>query len=558
MTYIIYMAYILKKRIKGRTYYYLAESQRVKGKPRIVWQKYLGTADKIKERLLESKKEYIEDISTFEIGSLAAIESIEREIGFLKIVDEIVPKRNQGMSVGLYLYLIVLNRAIEPKSKASLGAWLKKTAISEYRELDFSLLDSANFWDHMEKVSAQQIEAISDEVTKRVIEKYDISLDCLLYDTTNYFTQMSGQTESELSRYAHSKAGKHQLRHVEMALLCNREEGVPLFHRLYSANTHDSKLFSQIQQELFKLLLSLRRGKERMTLVFDKGCNSPANFFEIDKSDFYFIGTLSPYHHPTLCQVPLSNYKEVSYDGKPISAYRKTMEIYGKDRAVVVTFNPRTYKKKILGMSRTILRTKRKLQELRKKLKTPDKRTTVQSVERKVKEILSESRIAPVFSVKVTSYYGKYRMSIRTVPLVIKEYRQRFGKNIIFTDHLDWSNKDIFLAYRDRYKIENSFRLTKDPFLVRWTPMYHWTDSKIRVHGLTCVMALLFLSLLHKKMKDAKVSMSLDKAMASLRDIRLAHCYYPQKAQPVRKICRLSSTEKELLTALNLEIPEVR
>ena len=62
----------------------------------------------------------------------------------------------------------------------------------------------------------------------------------------------------------------------------------------------------------------------------------------------------------------------------------------------------------------------------------------------------------------------------------------------------------------------------------------------------------------HKKMKEAKVSASLDRAMESLRSIRLAYCYYPRKAQPVRKICRLSSTEKELLTALNLEIPEVR
>ncbi len=511
-----------------------------------------------KEKLLESEKEYIEDISTLEIGALAAIEAIESEMNFLKIVDEIVPKRDQGMSVGLYLYLIVLNRAIEPKSKASLGEWLKKTAITEYREVDFSLLDSANFWDHMDKVSQEQIEAISDEVAKRVIERYDISLDCLLYDTTNYFTQMSAETESELSRYAHSKAGKHQLRHVGLALLCNREEGVPLFHRLYSANTHDSKLFSQIQRELFQLLLSLRKGKERMTLVFDKGCNSPENFSEIDKSEFYFIGTLSTYHHPKLCSVPLTDYKEVDYEGNSLYAYRTTMEVYGKERAVVVTFNPRTYRKKIHGMSRTILRTKRKLQELRRTLKSVDKRTTVQSVERKVQEILSESHIAPVFDVKVSSYYGKYRMSIRTAPLVIKDYRARFGKNILFTDHLDWSNEDIILGYRDRHKIETSFRLTKDPFLVRWTPMYHWTDSKIRVHGLTCVMALLFLSLLHKKMKEAKVSMSLDRAMETLRSIRLAYCYYPRKAQPVRKICRLSSTEKELLTALNLEIPEVR
>lgn len=552
------MAYILKKRLKGRTYYYLAESQRINGNPRIIWQKYLGTADKIKEKLLESKTEFIADISTLEIGSVAAIDAIERELNFIKTIDEIVPKRAQGMSVGLYLYLIVLNRAIAPKSKASLGEWLKKTAISEYRQVDFSLLDSANFWDHMDKVNQEQIETISDEVTKRVIQVYDISLDCLLYDTTNYFTQMSAETESELTRYTHSKAGKHQLRHVGLALLCNREEGVPLFHRLYSANTHDSKLFSQIQRELFQLLLSLRKGKERMTLVFDKGCNSPENIEGVDHSDFFFIGTLSAYHHPKLCTVPLNDYTEVDYEGEPLLAYRTTLEVYGKERAVVVTFNARTYRKKIHWMSRTILRTKGKLQELRRALKSADKRTTVASVERKVQEILSESHIAPVFDVKVSSYYGKYRMSIRTSSVVIQEYRQRFGKNIIFTDHLDWSNEEIILAYRDRHKIETAFRLTKDPFLVRWTPMYHWTDSKIRVHGFSCVMALLFLSLLHKKMKEAKLSLSLDRAMELLRDIRLAYCYYPRKTKPVRKICQLSSTQKELLTALGLEIPAVR
>jgi len=204
--------------------------------------------------------------------------------------------------------------------------------------------------------------------------------------------------------------------------------------------------------------------------------------------------------------VPLSDYTEVDYEGEPLCAYRTTMEVYGKERAVVVTFNARTYRKKIHWMSRTILRTKGKLQELRRALKSADKRTTVASLERKVQEILSESHIAPVFDVKVSSYYGKYRMSIRTSPSVIKEYRQRFGKNIIFTDHLDWSNEEIILAYRDRHKIESAFRLTKDPFLVRWTPMYHWTDSKIRVHGFSCVMALLFLSLLHNKRKKKRIS----------------------------------------------------
>src|SRR4030042_2059584 len=155
------MPYLLKKRIKGRTYYYLAETQRVQGKPRIVWQKYLGTAARIQERLQGAE---ISEIETFELGSVAAVERIERDIGFIGIVDRIVPKRDQGMSVGQYLYLVVLNRVIEPKSKAALAGWLKGTAIGEYREVDWSTLDSANFWDQMEKVEAQDVAAIGEEV----------------------------------------------------------------------------------------------------------------------------------------------------------------------------------------------------------------------------------------------------------------------------------------------------------------------------------------------------------------------------------------------------------
>ncbi|MDH5414948.1 MAG: hypothetical protein OEW87_12475, partial [Flavobacteriaceae bacterium] len=274
----------------------------------------------------------------------------------------------------------------------------------------------------------------------------------------------------------------------------------------------------------------------------------------IDNSDFYFVGTLSPYHHPRLCRVPLTSYKEIDMEGKPLWAYRTTMELYGKERAVVVSYNPRTYERKIHWLSRTILKTKRKLQELRQGLKEADKRTTVQSVQRHIDEILSESHIGPVFKVAVSSSYGKYRMSIRTRPQVLKDYRARFGKNIIFTDHLDWSAEEILRAYRDRYKIETAFRMTKDPSLISFEPMYCWTDSKIRVHGLTCVMALLYLALLKRRLEESAADLSLDRAMETLRGIRLAHCYYPHKSKPVQKICRMGSTEKELLTSLGVQI----
>jgi hypothetical protein len=45
------LASIVGKKISGKTYYYLVESARVDGKPRIVSQQYLGPADVVTARL---------------------------------------------------------------------------------------------------------------------------------------------------------------------------------------------------------------------------------------------------------------------------------------------------------------------------------------------------------------------------------------------------------------------------------------------------------------------------------------------------------------------------
>jgi len=315
----------------------------------------------------------------------------------------------------------------------------------------------------------------------------------------------------------------------------------------------------ELYAEMTALLRSLNK-KDRMTLIFDKGFNSPENISRMDADPgLFFIGALSTYHHPELCQVALEEYKPIGItdeEEEPLLAYRTAETIYGRERAVVVTYNPRTYRKKIHWLSRTIRKTKARLQDLRRDLAEADGRTTLKSIRRKIDDILAESHIAAVFDVEV-SFKNEYRMSIRTNPQVLRDYRSRFGKNILFTDHTDWGTEEIVLAYRDRYKIESAFRQTKSAELIRWQPMYHWTDSKIRVHGLTCVMALLYLSLLSRKLRRAGVTMALDRAMDTLRGIRRAVYLYPGSARPIRKLCQIGSTEEELLKALGIEIKAV-
>ena len=48
----------------------------------------------------------------------------------------------------------------------------------------------------------------------------------------------------------------------------------------------------------------------------------------------------------------------------------------------------------------------------------------------------------------------------------------------------------------------------KDPHFLSWEPMFHWTDSKIRVQAFYCVLALILGSLLQRRAAQNGLSLS--------------------------------------------------
>jgi transposase len=75
---------------------------------------------------------------------------------------------------------------------------------------------------------------------------------------------------------------------------------------------------------------------------------------------------------------------------------------------------------------------------------------------------------------------GKPKFVFRKDYYRIGKYIERFGKNIIVTDHSDWSTDEIVRASLDRCLVEEAFRQSKGDELASVMPMRHWTDGKIR------------------------------------------------------------------------------
>jgi hypothetical protein len=113
------MAHIHKKMKKGRPYYYVRETARVDGKPRVVNQVYLGSPERLLEMATFTGN--IERLQVQEYGSLLLADLIEKEIGFAGIVDEVVGRDEKKTvpSIGEYFLYAVYNRMIDARSSIS-------------------------------------------------------------------------------------------------------------------------------------------------------------------------------------------------------------------------------------------------------------------------------------------------------------------------------------------------------------------------------------------------------------------------------------------------------
>src|SRR5260370_41738512 len=100
MTY--HMASIVRKILRGHAYYYARECRRVRGKPKIVWQKYLGRADDLIAAVGHSHPEADppEKATVTEFGAVAALYDLAQRLRLGALFDSHLPKRRgpQGPS----------------------------------------------------------------------------------------------------------------------------------------------------------------------------------------------------------------------------------------------------------------------------------------------------------------------------------------------------------------------------------------------------------------------------------------------------------------------------
>jgi len=516
------MASIIKKKVKGNIYYYYAETRRVNGKPRIVNQKYLGTAEGILKKTSSGSIEPLYS-KVLDFGDVALLYDIASRLGVTDIINRCVCKRKQGLSIGEYILVAAINRAISPTSEACIQQWIEKTMLAQIMNIDTNLLSPQNYWNNMD-ISGGQLFNIENDIVKKMLDTYNINTAHLIYDATNFFTYINTKQDSELAKRGRCKSKRNDLKIVGLSMMVSPDHSIPLLYETYPGNRNDAAQFTFMLNNLRSRYEQITNEQTEITVIFDRGNNSENNIKILESNDrpMHYVGGLKRNQCGELFEVPYSEYTEL--DGiKDARSFRRKMIVFGREMTVVTVFNQNLYNGQMQGVLLNIEKTLKQLTELQAKLYSrhtgqikKGKKPTAASIEKQVNKILGAEFMNDIFTYNISAgnLDDTPLLSFNLDEIAFLHLQSTIlGKTVLFTNRHEWSDEQIVTAYRSAWKIEHAFRQMKDTSHLSVRPIFHWSDQKIDVHIFYCVLAYRLCCLLQKELDEFGIQDSLSRIL---------------------------------------------
>lgn len=518
---------------------------------------------------------------SYEHGAAIALYNTAQLLGLEQIFDQCFKQRKlKGMSRSRILLLTMIHRMIDPGSKSAFSEWAKQTSLPYHLRFDPEALSSQTIWEAMDGITREQIEMAQEMLTRRALEVFPAKLSRLHLDYSNYFTFIdSFNNRCTICKRGHNKQKRDDLRQFSLALITCAELQIPLVWELYDGNKNDKMEFSDFTSFAAKAMKAYGIDDPKsVILTFDGGSNSEANFAALPFS-FICAHTLASF--PDLYDIDLDVYQELTLrNGHTRCAYEiPELTFSGISGKGVLTFSPALYDGQLAELEKDIkafneacaeiaasighargryaqmirkARTNYDNEVLRiEKYNTDIRKEHDEKIARGVRirgkqkqpkpvPIWDEASVAKELILSDVLKGRKQLRSFVDVSVVIPDasgsdpkviwcineenkaayIHKYFGKKLICTNSSDLSLSDILSTYAEQECIENLFRVSKntDHFSVR--PQFHWTDQKIQVHVMICLMGIAVVEVLRRKMEEAGLVYSKEALIEKLATIR--------------------------------------
>ena len=569
------MASLYKKVIGGRPYWYLREMGWVDGKPKMVSERYLGTAAEV-EALLDARERAMvpERTRHLDFGAVAAAWGLLADLGVAGIIDEACGGRPPGLplSPGTYLMLAALNRVVDPCSERGFADWWRTTAADRFAKIPAPALDHRRFWDAMHAVPLDALPRIEEKLALAACARSGLDTSSVALDMTNFATFTgTGNGRAPIAQRGKARQKRADLRLVGLGLVVTRDGGVPLLSHAYPGSKPDVTQFPQMIQTLAgrhaALAAAAGQGGTEMTVVFDAGQNSEANFALLAGTGLRYVGSVPASDCRDLLALPADARTVVDKDRfGGLTACDTRREVYGTGRRAILTRSPELHAHQARGFDGTTLaKATRQLDELAATLARGKTRRARDKVEAEITKITRDPWVRRVITWQLAG--GKPRdlrltWSIDAAARAALE-EEIFGKHVLITDHDDWPAAEVIAACRSQSEAEFSFRQMKDPRAVSFSPMSRWTEHNIRIHVFTCVLALQTAHLMRLQAERAGLRMSVRELLHQLAGIGETVLIYPAgrgRPKARRMLTETTPAQDKLIETFRLDryAPAVR
>jgi transposase len=533
------MAAIIAKKKANQLYYYVVESARVDGRPRIVQQTYLGTAERLAALVKDRTAPLPLSATTMDWGLPGALWLAAQQSGVQEVLESLWPKPRSGPSTAHYLLLAAIHRICQPGPKTEVPDWYRHTVLHSLWGFPSDRFTSQEFWDCFDRIQTEGGEEDElDRAQSRLLavwkEKQLISRRLLAYDTTNFYTWVaSTNMRNQLAQRGHNKQGRHNLRQVGLSYVLDGENGLSLCHHVYPGNVADAEEFPAALRRIVALLDRHGIARDTVTLVLDKGSAALANTLELEHAGLGWISALPWNQAPEgFREQPVEQLPALTSAQPGVRAAAERMTVHGKEFLCVLKYSAAFASEQLHSLTTALSKALPSMRRLSAELAKPGARFTETGIRNKIARWLSGAFVSELIRYQLERRDGHWQLQFDFDSAAFERLlSRRLGRTTLLTNRMDWTAEQVVAGYSGQQQIERVFRGLKEGDWLGWGPMYHWTDSKIRVHAFYCMLGVSLLQYIHKKAQAVWAGLSMEQLLEELRQIQQFALLYPPQGE---------------------------
>jgi len=493
-----YMSFV--RRVKRGDKVYLAEVRSKRIGKKVVQEhiRYIGREADGKTILSSSVSDVsIESVKVY--GPLLVLNGIAREIELSSMLG----------AFGDEILSLVYAHCLDYKSVNQMPSWFERTDLNVL--LDLEGLTEDRLLRALDSLESQDSTLLQRRIFEKVKQVYALNDKGIVYDVTN--TYFYGK-KCPLGKYGKDKEGVKGRPLIQIALGVTKLKGVPVVHKVYEGNVHDSRTLRDMLTDLRQF--DFKEGY----IVFDRGISSGKNQDEIKDLEWKVIcglplnSTLKRFLSPFVAKNGFLDYKNrIRLKKTVFYAIVRRFTLAGIPGKLVMCFNEQ--QRKDLRESRyDEISHARKLLQKGKRIK--------QGL-----EIFFDSE-------------GNM------IPKKLRQAEKFDGYSVIFTT-ARLPREQIVKIYFDKDLVEKAFQSLKG--VIKLQPIRHWLYNRVISHVFVCYLSYLLLTLLRIKLEP--LDLSPVKALRELETMYKIYMFDANKGLKISKVVTLTKKQEKVLKAID-------